>query len=70
MTAPSAAQMENQENADRDTGYADSGERYHCRDCGATGDVDDTAPVLVMPPQPMRKPMTTARVSAELPDVE
>src|SRR5450755_2467479 len=22
---------------DRDTGYADSGERYHCRDCGAAG---------------------------------
>jgi hypothetical protein len=56
--------------ADRDTGYSDSGARYHCRDCGATGDLDDTAPVLVMPPQPMRKPMTTARVSAELPDVE
>src|SRR5450755_3614054 len=24
------------------SGYADSGERYYCRDCGATGDVDGT----------------------------
>ena len=34
------------------SGYADSGERYYCRDCGATGDLDDTLAVLVMLPQP------------------
>ena len=36
---------------DRETGYVDSGERYYCRDCGASGDVDDTVPALVMLPQ-------------------
>src|ERR1017187_2537703 len=36
---------------DRETGYVDSGERYYCRDCGASGDVDDTVPALVILPQ-------------------
>jgi hypothetical protein len=48
---------------DRGTGYADSGERYYCRDCGATGEVDDTVAALVMLPQPTRQPMTSARAS-------
>jgi hypothetical protein len=48
--------------------YADSGERYYCLDCGATGDVDDTGATLVMLPQPTHKPMP-AMVSAELPEV-
>jgi|ERR1019366_625836 hypothetical protein len=45
---------------DRETGYADSGECYYCRDCGATGDLDDTVAALValsqpIPPQPTRR---------------
>ncbi len=24
-----------------ETGYHDAGERFHCLDCGATGDADD-----------------------------
>jgi hypothetical protein len=40
--------------ASAETGYADSGERYYCRDCGGAGDVDDTVPALVMLPQPIR----------------
>ena len=43
--------------SDSETGYSDSGERYHCRDCGATGDVEDAVPALVMPLQPMQKPI-------------
>jgi hypothetical protein len=35
------------------TGYSDSGERYRCRDCGATGEMEDTAPVPVILPQPV-----------------
>ena len=31
----------------RETGYADFGERYYCRDCGAAGDVDDAVAALV-----------------------
>jgi rubredoxin len=27
----------------RETGYQDAGERYACRDCGATGDAADLA---------------------------
>jgi len=27
----------------RETGYHDAGERFDCRDCGATGDVSDLA---------------------------
>jgi DNA polymerase III epsilon subunit-like protein len=38
--------------SDPQTGYYDSGERYYCRACGASGDADDTAAVLVMLPQP------------------
>ena len=53
----------------RETGYADSGERFYCRDCGTTGDVDDTVAALVMLPQPTRQPMTPADVPAELPEV-
>jgi hypothetical protein len=55
---------------DRETGYADSGERYYCRDCGATGNADDTVAALVMLPQPTRKPMTPASEPAGLPEVE
>ena len=54
---------------DRETGYADSGERYYCRDCGAVGEVDDAVAVLGMPPQPRRKPTTPASGPAELPEV-
>ena len=43
--------------SDSETGYSDSGERYHCRDCGATGDVEDAVTALVMPLQPMQKPI-------------
>jgi hypothetical protein len=54
---------------DPETGYADFGERYYCRDCGATGDVDDTVAAPVRLPQLTRKPMTPARGPAELPEV-
>ena len=54
---------------DRETGYADCGERYYCRDCGASGDVDDTVPALVMLPQPIRKPMASADGPADWPEV-
>jgi hypothetical protein len=54
---------------DRETGYADCGERYYCRDCGASGDADDTVAALVMLPQPARKPMTPANGPLELPEV-
>jgi len=54
--------------ADRETGYADSGERYWCRDCGATGDADDTV-TLTVPPPPTRKPMKPAVGPAALPEV-
>jgi uncharacterized protein YbaR (Trm112 family) len=50
-------------------GYADCGERYYCRDCGAAGDVDDAVPALVMLPQPARQPMTPASGPVELPEV-
>jgi len=52
-----------------ETGYADSGERYYCRDCGTSGYVEDTAPALVMLPQPMPKPIASASLPAELPEV-
>jgi hypothetical protein len=53
---------------DRETGYADFGERYHCRDCGATGDVDDTVAVLAMLPPPARR-LALAGMPAELSEV-
>jgi hypothetical protein len=49
---------------DSETGYADVGEGYRCLDCGSTGDVDDTAPALVMLAQEPRKPMTPADSAA------
>jgi hypothetical protein len=52
-----------------ETGYADSGERYYCRDCGTSGYVEDTAPALVMLPQPMPKPIASASLPTELPEV-
>ena len=54
---------------DTETGYADSGERYWCRDCGATGDAEDTAVMPAMLAPPTRKPMTPACGQAELPQV-
>jgi hypothetical protein len=51
-----------------ETGYADSGERFQCRDCGATGDVDDTVAVLVMLPQPL-KPAASAGLPVAFPEV-
>jgi hypothetical protein len=54
---------------DPDTGYMDPAERYRCLDCGSTGDVDDTAPALMMLAQEPRKPMTPADSAAGLPDV-
>jgi len=54
---------------DRVTGYADFGERYYCRDCGAAGEADDTIPALVMLPQPIRKPMMSAGGPADWPEV-
>ena len=54
---------------DSETGYADAGERYRGLECGATGDVDDAAPALVMLAQESRKPMTQANSAARLPDV-
>jgi len=51
------------------SGYADSGERYYCRDCGATGDVDDTLAVLVMLPQPAHRAIELAGVPANLPEL-
>jgi len=30
----------------RETGYHDAGERYRCRTCSATGDVEDAAHAL------------------------
>jgi hypothetical protein len=55
--------------SDWETGYADSGERYRRRDCGATGDAVDAAPALVMLPQPMRKPILATGVAAGMPEV-
>jgi hypothetical protein len=52
---------------DAHSGYADSGERYQCRDCGATGDVGDTLAVLVMLPQPAHLATQLAAVPANLP---
>ena len=52
-----------------ETGYADFGERFRCLDCGAIGDVDDTYPVLVMLPHPTRKPVASASLPADLPEV-
>jgi hypothetical protein len=54
---------------DTETGYADSGPRFRCRDCGATGDVDDADPVLVMLPQPTPKPVASACLPSGLPEV-
>ena len=54
---------------DRETGYADCGECYYCRDCGGTGDVDDTVPGLVLLPQIIRRPMTSASGPADWPEV-
>ena len=54
---------------DLETGYSDSGERYRCRDCGATGDAEDAAPALVMFPPPMRKPILATGVAADMPEV-
>jgi uncharacterized protein YbaR (Trm112 family) len=54
---------------DPETGYAHNGERYYCRDCGAVCDVDDTVPALVMLPQPSRKPMVSADLPADWPEV-
>jgi hypothetical protein len=51
------------------SGYADSGERYHCRDCGATGDVDDTLAVLLMLPQPAHLAIELATRPANLPEM-
>jgi hypothetical protein len=51
------------------SGYADSGERYHCRDCDATGDVDETLAVLVMLPQPAHLAIELAGVPANLPEM-
>jgi hypothetical protein len=49
---------------DRETGYADSGERYYCRDCGATGDISDAvAPALA------HRPTAPVRAAAALPEV-
>src|ERR1039457_5826716 len=53
----------------RETGYADFGDRYYCRDCGAAGDVDDAVAALVMLPQPARQPMTPASGPTALPEV-
>jgi len=53
---------------DRETGYADFGERYYCRDCGATGDVDDTVAILAMLPRPACK-LAPASMPAELSEV-
>jgi hypothetical protein len=53
---------------DRETGYADFGERYYCRDCGATGHLDDTVAVLATLPQPARR-MAPASMPAELSEV-
>jgi hypothetical protein len=52
---------------DRETGYADSSERYYCRDCGATGDLDDTVAVRATR-QPARG-MAPASMPAGLPEV-
>ncbi|MGC9952432.1 MAG: hypothetical protein ABSF64_39345 [Bryobacteraceae bacterium] len=41
---------------DSETGYADTGEGYRCLDCGSAGDLDDTAPALVILAQEPRKP--------------
>jgi hypothetical protein len=54
---------------ERETGYADSGARYRCRDCGANGDVDDIVAASSMLPQPVGKPLTPASVPADLPEV-
>ena len=51
------------------TGYADFGERYHCRDSGATGDVDHTLAVLVMLPQPAHLATQLACRPANLPEM-
>jgi hypothetical protein len=54
---------------ERETGYADSGERYYCRDCGATGDVDDSVAAPPRLPQPVPTPRTPVSVPADLPEV-
>jgi hypothetical protein len=53
---------------DRETGYADFGERYYCRDCGATGDLDDTVAELAMLPQRAHR-LAPASMPAELSEV-
>ena len=55
--------------SDSETGYSDSGERYRCRDCRATGDAEDTIRVPAMLPQPMRKPIMATGAAADLPEV-
>jgi hypothetical protein len=54
---------------ERETGYADSGGRFYCRDCGATGHVDDSVSAPPLLPQPVRTPRTPASVPADLPEV-
>jgi hypothetical protein len=54
---------------ERETGYADSGERYHCRDCGATGDLEDIIAAPSMLPQPVGTSLPPASVPADLSEV-